>query len=66
MYRIHDNNNLIDVRKMCSLNDTTPYCKKFGFCKHDSNHIMYSFNDRFAMAMNVEYRSGDLVFDACI
>ena len=66
MYRIHDNGNSIDMRKMCSLDDTIFYCKKFGFCRCDSNHMMYSFDDRFIMAMNVGYESSNLIFDTSI
>ena len=66
MYRIHNNDDLIDMRKMCNLDSTTPYCEKFGFCRCDSNHIMYSFDDRFVVAINVGYESSDLIFDAGI
>ena len=66
MYRIRDNDDSINIRKMCSLNDITPYCEKFGFCRCDSNYMIYSFDARFVVAINVGYGSSDLIFDAGI
>ena len=62
MYKIYDNNDLINVRKMCNLDNTTSYCKKFGFCRYDSNCMIYSFDDRFIMVMDVGYGSSNLIF----
>ena len=66
MYRIYNNDNSINIRKMYSLDDTISYCKKFSFCKCDSNCVMYSFDDRFIVAINVGYGSSNLIFDASI
>lgn len=52
--------------KMCSLDNTISYCKNIGFCRYDSNYMIYSFDDRFVVAMNVGYKSSDLIFDAGI
>ena len=66
MHRICDNDNLIDMRKTCNLNDATPYCKKFCFHRCNSNCVMFSFDDRFIIAMDVGYGSDDLIFNASI
>ena len=66
MYRICDNDNSIGIRKMCSLDDTISYCKKFCFHSYNSNHVMFSFDNRFIMAMNMGYKGSDLIFDTSI
>ena len=40
-----DDNNLIHVRKMGGLINTTYNGKKFGFSRHDINHMMYGLDD---------------------
>ena len=44
---------------MCSLDDTISYCKKFCFHSYDSNHVMFSFDNRFIMAMDMGYKDSD-------
>ena len=55
MDRICDNNDSIDVRNMCSLNDATSYCKKFSFYRYDFNYIVYSFDDWVIVTVDVRY-----------
>ena len=45
MDRVCDNNNLIHVRKMSSLINTTYNGKKFAFSRHDIDHMMYGLDD---------------------
>ena len=50
----------------CSINQATPYYKKFCFHRCDSNCVMFSFDNRFIVAMDVGYGSSNLIFDTSI
>ena len=66
MNRVCDDNNLIHVRKTDSLINTTSYGEKFGFSRHDVDHMMYSLDDWVVITINVDYQHNNLILDACI
>ena len=66
IYWIHNNNDSIDIRKECSLIYATSYYKKFCFCKHDFNHVIFCFDNRIVVTMDIGYGSGNLIFNTSI
>ena len=53
MYRICDDENLINIRKTDSLINTASYYKEFSFSKYDVNYMIYCLDDWIVMDMDV-------------
>ena len=55
MNGVYNDRDLVDIRKVDGLVNTTSYCKEFSFSSCDINGIVYCFDDWSIMAINVEY-----------
>ena len=61
MGRITDDNDLTDVRKICSLVDTTSYCEELCFSSCDVYSMMNCLNNWVVMDIDISYWSSNLI-----
>ena len=61
MDRVSDNNNLIDIRKIGLLVNTTSYCEKFCFGGCDIHCLMNHLDDWTIVNIDVSYQYDDLI-----
>ena len=66
MEQICNNLNFSNIRYTASLIDATSNGKKFNFCGHDIYSVVYVFDDRFVIDINVSNRGGNIVFDTSV
>ena len=63
---VYDGKDMIGIEKMSSLINTISYCKEFSFSRCNINRVINCLDDQSVMTINMSYRYGHLILDACI
>ena len=66
IYKVCNNNNMIDTRDLNSLIDPISNSEKLSFCGSDVDYIIDSFLDKVHRWVNICYEYNNLVFNTCI
>lgn len=63
---VHNDDNLIHIKKMGNLINITSYGKNFSFSKHDIDYMMYSLDDWIIFTIDVGYQHSNLILDTYV